>query len=90
MEVLNPANMNDITSDSNFLPAVNIPGLDYPTLNDLNTKFGDIDQYRGDWLSLLIKILTIKASVIIPINIFHKILILIIIFHSGLRRCGKS
>ena len=51
MEVLNPANMNDITSDSNFLPAVNIPGLDYPTLNDLNTKFGDIDQYRGDSLS---------------------------------------
>ena len=47
MEVTNPSKMDDITSDSNFLPAVNIPGLDYKTLNDLNTKFGDIDTYRG-------------------------------------------
>lgn len=47
MEVTNPSKMDDITSDSNFLPAVNIPGLDYKTLNDLNTKFGDIDTYRA-------------------------------------------
>ena len=77
MEVTNPSKMDDITSDSNFLPAVNIPGLDYKTLNDLNTKFGDIDTYRG-----------IKSIIKMPhtcIEIYYQLL-----FLSGVRRRPKS
>ena len=77
MEVTNPSKMDDITSDSNFMPAVNIPGLDYKTLNDLNTKFGDIDTYRGKYS--IITIPRTRTKISDPLS-----------FCSGVRRRPKS